>query len=79
MRKWAYRVDDKHGEFRITNCSLKSLKPALAALRALGKGRIEFDGITMSQPLPTLLIENALLNTYRLQDVAAITVQIKEG
>ncbi len=78
MRKWAYRVDNKSGEFRITNCSLKNLKPTLAALKAQVKDDNAFDNVTMSSPLHMLLIENALLNTYRLQDVAVITVQINE-
>jgi len=48
-------------------------------LRASTKGRSEFDYIVMSRPLHTLLIENALLNTYSLADVATITVKISEG
>jgi len=79
MRKWAFRVDSIKGDFRIENCTLKNLKPALRSLRASTKGRSEFDYIVMSRPLHTLLIENALLNTYSLADVATITVKISEG
>ncbi len=79
MRKWAYRVDDKYGEFRITNCSLKDLKPALRNMKKLALKDSMFNKVIMSRPLYTLLIENVLLNTYKLQEVATITIQTNEA
>jgi len=79
MRKWAYRIDDKSGDFKINSCSLKNLKPILKILKDLSKNDISFDKVMMTKPLPTLLIYNALINAYRLADITTITIKINEA
>ena len=79
MKKWAYKVDDIHGDSRITNVALKDLKPMLhAAKKRANKNTIFYD-VKMSKPIATLLIENALINTYSYKNVATITIRTSEG